>query len=184
MPFTTSLVVQQVGDDTWVLVEDLVYEGNVDTFTVTAGTPTDFASVPKPFRWLVPKYGRYNKAAVLHDWLWKMARRGEFSRCDADGIFRRTMRELEVPFLLRWLMWTAVRWGSWLRGCGPREFWVALSISLLALPYVTTGAALFIVLFLVYYLVEVLAYAARWVLGLLRGRLRLGEPFPRPTMIF
>ena len=35
------------------------------TFEVPAGFDTDFASVPTPFTWLVPRYGLYTKAAIL-----------------------------------------------------------------------------------------------------------------------
>ena len=34
------------------------------------------------------------------------------SAVDADGLFRRSMRELGVPPVMRWLMWTGVRWGA------------------------------------------------------------------------
>jgi Protein of unknown function (DUF1353) len=37
---------------------------------------------------------------VLHDYLWSVAVPASvLTRADADGIFRRAMRELEVPFL-------------------------------------------------------------------------------------
>ncbi len=37
--------------------------------TVPAGAVTDFASIPRFARMLIPKLGRYNKAAVIHDYL-------------------------------------------------------------------------------------------------------------------
>src|SRR5438128_8684285 len=112
MGFTTDLVAKQVGDVNWELVEPLVYEGNTHTFTVPAGSSTDFASVPGLFQWLLPRSGRYTKAAVLHDSLWRGKSSVSVSRSDADGIFRRAMSELGVPFLRRWVMWAAVRWDS------------------------------------------------------------------------
>src|SRR6478736_2672355 len=117
MPFESDVVVREVGDDTWELVEPLRYQGNTDHFEVPAKFQTDFASVPRAFQWLVPTYGRYTKSAILHDYLCDEARAGRFNRDDADGIFRRTMRELGVSFLRRWIMWGAVALAS---------FWLAL----------------------------------------------------------
>src|SRR5437763_6400752 len=130
MPFTGPVVVQEVdrGDGSrWRLVEPLTYLGRDEPFVVPKDFETDFASVPLAFTWLIPRYGRYTKAAILHDWLSKRAVAGEFAWVDADGIFRRTMRELGVPLLRRWLMWAAVRLRSiveyapsslWTQGAG------------------------------------------------------------------
>jgi hypothetical protein len=108
MPFESDVVVREVDDDYWELVESTVYKGNTDMFLVPAGYQTDFASVPRAFQWLLPKYGRYTKSAILHDFLCDASKTGKFDRDDADGIFRRTMRELGVSFLRRWIMWAAV----------------------------------------------------------------------------
>ena len=116
MGFESELVARQVADFDWVLVEPLVYRGNEDLFEVPAGSKTNFASVPAMFQWLIPRSGRYTRAAVLHDHLWSIA--PAVSLADADGIFRRAMAELEVPFLRRWLMWTAVRAASLLKSRG------------------------------------------------------------------
>lgn len=173
----SELVVREAEDERWELVRPLVYRGNRESFTVPAGFRTDFASVPRPFWWLVPRYGRFTKAAVLHDYLWQ---EGALSRCDADGIFRRAMHELGVPFLRRWLMWTAVRWGAnRLRpvDCGARQLLLVLAITLTALPLL--AGALLVALFLVLFMVlEWLAYG---VLLLLPGRLGIQQPV-RPTL--
>jgi hypothetical protein len=94
------------------LLEALNYQGERDLFKVPAGFVTDFASVPGLFTWLVPRYGRFTKAAILHDFLCDEAKEGRFIRSQADGIFRRVMRELGVGFIRRWVMWAAVRLGS------------------------------------------------------------------------
>ena len=108
MPFESDVVVREVDDTTWRLVEALRYEGAREHFEVPVGFETDFASVPRAFVWLIPKYGRYTKCAILHDFLCEESKSGRFDRDDADGIFRRTMRELGVSFLRRWIMWAAV----------------------------------------------------------------------------
>jgi hypothetical protein len=115
MPFVgdSDVAVKQVGDNDWELLKKLVYQGNYEKFTVPAGTGTDFASVPRPFVWFIPRYGKYTRAAILHDYLWRVkALSGEISWADADGLFRRTLRELDVAFLRRWIMWSAVRLAS------------------------------------------------------------------------
>lgn len=108
MAFESDVVVREIDATTWKLVESLRYSGNRETFVVPAGFETDFASVPRAFVWLIPTYGRYTKAAILHDFLCEEAKVGRFDRDDADGLFRRAMRELGVSFLRRWIMWGAV----------------------------------------------------------------------------
>jgi hypothetical protein len=109
-----DLSVRAVGDDTWALLEDVRYRGRDQVFTVPAEFLTDFASVPRAVTWLVPTTGRYLRAAVLHDWLLCTIgiTSGVISPRDADGVFRRVMRELGVPVVRRWLMWAGVRWGA------------------------------------------------------------------------
>ncbi|HEY0126101.1 MAG TPA: DUF1353 domain-containing protein [Blastococcus sp.] len=114
MPFEPgSLTVRRVDADRWALVDHLVYQGRRDRFVVPAGFRTDFASVPRPVTWLVPRFGAYTLAAILHDWLvTEGLRTRAVTPRQADGIFRRVMRESGVPVLRRWLMWAGVRWGA------------------------------------------------------------------------
>src|SRR4051794_29917086 len=79
MPFIGDVVVRELpaGEGSrWQLVEPLGYQGREQMFTVEAGFTTDFASVPQALTWLVPRYGRYTKAAILHDFLWSQCRVG------------------------------------------------------------------------------------------------------------
>lgn len=152
MPFVgEEVAVRQSSDRHWVLLEDLRYEGRSEPFTVQAGFKTDFASVPGMLTWLVPTYGRYTKCAILHDHLCVLAHAGKFSRYDADGIFRRSMREQKVGLLRRWLMWLAVRWGSGPKGMFERGFLSGAAVvvaglaclALLAVPLLVVGVWLF-----------------------------------------
>jgi hypothetical protein len=95
----------------WILLDDLVYEAKYQTFTVKAPFETDLASVPRLLVWLVPRFGAYTRSAILHDYLWK-DRPDNIEKSDADGIFRRSMREHDVPVLQRWMMWSAVGMNS------------------------------------------------------------------------
>jgi hypothetical protein len=145
MEFTGEVVVKPIPPKgrKWELVESFSYQGNTDLFTVPAGFETDFASVPRVFVWLLPRYGRWTPAAVLHDYLWAQSRKGEFNKFDADGIFNRALRGLEVPFLRRWIMWAAVRWAAgpktWFVR-GPVPFLKQLAILILVLPFVAPPA--------------------------------------------
>jgi hypothetical protein len=136
-----SLTVSRVDANTWALVDELVYQGSWERFVVPAGFRTDFASVPRVVTWLVPRFGAYTLAAILHDWLCSEGiRSGTVTSRDADGIFRRVMRESGVPVLRRWLMWAGVRWGA-LTDERRRPGWLisapgVLAISVLAAPLV------------------------------------------------
>lgn len=116
MGFLTPLVVREVhGSGMWVLERGLAYMGWIDGFDVPEGFVTDFASVPRLLWGLFPPYGRHTRAAVVHDWLYAT---GEVSRADADGIFRRIMRECGVGRVRRWIMYAALRlfgWAAWRR---------------------------------------------------------------------
>lgn len=146
MPFESDHVtVRRRDDTTWTVVEPLVYRGRSQTFVVPRGFGTDFATVPRPVVWLIPRFGRYTLPAILHDWLVTEGLRQRIvSSRDADGIFRRSMRELGVPVVRRWLMWTGVRWGA-LANPGRRRGWVlsapaVLAVSVLAAPVVVPPA--------------------------------------------
>lgn len=123
--FDSELSIRAVSATTWSLLAPLIWTGTKgDTFIVPVGFVTDFATVPRFLHWLISPYGAYTRAAVLHDWLlvelarWQavtdslghipQARPPTISR-DADGIFRRIMEDLGVPWAKRWTMWAAVR---------------------------------------------------------------------------
>lgn len=154
MPFTgRPLVVAAVDDRTWELVEPLVYHGRDDVLVIPAGFRTDFATVPRILQWIVPRTGRYSAATVVHDWLIESR---TVPRRDADGVFRRVLRELGVPVLLRWLMFAAVRFGA-------RELdWRAVGVGLAALPVLGPPTLLAALALGVY-------TAAEWVAGLIGG---------------
>jgi hypothetical protein len=190
MGFVTGphVLVRQFDKKTWTLEEQVVYLGREDEFVIPVGTRTDFASVPRVFAWLVPPYGLFTAAAVLHDHLWSVAvPAGVIGPVDADGLFRRAMRELGVAFLIRWFMWGAVRWAAltvparrrgWL-GELPRLALVTLAaLPVVAVPALTIllGLAVFAVLEQVVYLLLLLGRAV------FPGRQRKQLNRPRPGL--
>lgn len=81
-------------------------EGSGIKIRVPAGFETDFASVPRFFWRLLPPWGRYGKAAVLHDFLYRKA--SGFSKVVGDAIFYEAMELLDVPWWKRYVMFLAV----------------------------------------------------------------------------
>lgn len=161
------VVVEQHGDENWIVWEGFSYTAKERTFHVQPGSCTDFASVPRMFVWYLPRYGPYTLAAVLHDHLW----RTEVSRtdgraipyADADGIFRRAMRELDVPFLHRWLMWAAVRLGALVKRGGRTGWWAAdgwkvVALAVAALPIMIGPVVQIFVALVEFYLLEVVLW--------------------------
>lgn len=158
MPFlTTDVAVKQIDAETFELLEPLEYQGDNETFTVPAGFKTDFASVPRIFTWLIPRYGAYTKSAILHDFL---GNSGLISHADNDGIFRRTMRELGVSFLRRWMMWAAVRAWTRLSGAKPTEILIWLLVTLPSVVFLFIPAGILIVWLNAFYLIEFAVYLA------------------------
>ena len=123
--FTDALVVSPLADGkTWVIVRDFGYdvgaEDSGDHIGVAIGFKTDFATVPRPFWAILPKWGRYGNASVIHDWLyWTQTR----PRREADAIFLEAMGVLGVSPLVKNPMYWAVRlfgWLAWLRNQADR----------------------------------------------------------------
>ena len=85
---------------------------------VKAGFETDFASIPVFVRLFLPKLGRYNKAAVIHDAIYQNIVytyvNYKFTRKDADIIFHDGMRDLGVAKWRINIMYWGVRIGGWM----------------------------------------------------------------------
>lgn len=162
----------------WKTIDPIEYTGRIgDDFVVPAGFQTDFASVPRVFAWFLPRYGRYTRAAIVHDHLASLARKGSFPWRDADRCFRRIMRDDGVPFLQRWVMWAGVRWGSLtqFRTGSLVDWWrdapLVLVATILALPVLLIPAVCIALSQLVFFVYELVA----WVV------LRVGRGAKRAT---
>src|SRR5262245_65808592 len=101
----STVDVRELDSTTWETLRALVYHGNTDDFVVPERERTDFASVPRMFAWFLPRYGRYTKAAILHDHLWRGAVRNGRGGTHAAGSFRHAMRTRGGPVPRRGLGW-------------------------------------------------------------------------------
>jgi hypothetical protein len=114
VPFRTPLSVRHEVGEEWRLQAPLVFEGRDDFFVMRTGFRTDFASIPRPVRWLFDTAGDNSEPGVLHDAVWRESKRDDgmprrVDPWDADGLFRRALRESGATALTRGLMWIAVR---------------------------------------------------------------------------
>jgi Protein of unknown function (DUF1353) len=125
----------------WELCDPMTYR-LVDTdasevVTVPPNFVTDFASVPRPFWFVISPWGRHGRAAIVHDFLYQLGgvtdpAAGTMRRppkAEADRIFRQAMGVLDEVILgkkrfghlrlalawpRRWVMWAAVAvFGHW-----------------------------------------------------------------------
>lgn len=78
---------------------------------VPKGFVTDFASTPRILWSIFPPWGVWNKAAIIHDFLYQNT---VASRFICDAIFRDAMASLGVPAWRRVLMYYAVRLFGWM----------------------------------------------------------------------
>ena len=124
MPFIGELIVKQLPVKTvqisflgiryrhtvleWEICKEISYQDDKlgIKITVPKGAKTDFASIPRIFWPILPPVGRYSRAAVVHDYLY---RHGLFTRKDCDLVFLHAMGELNVAKWKRIIMYRAVR---------------------------------------------------------------------------
>lgn len=166
-------VVEELDAQFWRVVEPLVYHGATEEFVIPAGFRTDFASVPRALIWLVPRYGNYTRAAILHDYLRSS---DVVSNADADGIFRRCLREFGVSIPRRYMMWAAVRLGSRLRGATLGDIASIVLIAIPSLVFLVVPVTVVTVYLLLFWLVELVF----WGFGRLTRR--TAAPPPEPQM--
>lgn len=120
--FTESideLLLSPLGDGkTFILRKSFSYylENDKKTIiTVPAGFDSDGASVPRLFWVVIPRWGRYGKAAILHDYLYRTKK---YSRKQCDDIMLEAMCVLNVPAWERRVIYHSLRffgWGGWYR---------------------------------------------------------------------
>lgn len=94
----------------WVLMKEYSYAidhiGSNNTITVPAGFVTDFASIPRIFWTFLPPWGKYGKAAIVHDYLYQTGIR---TRKVSDLIFLEIMENSCVNFITSRIIYASVR---------------------------------------------------------------------------
>lgn len=115
--FLTKLRVEDNDGFPFVLLEPLIYlskeivaPGKVGKITVPAGFQTDYASIPRVFWRLLPPVGRYDRAAVVHDFLYQ---NNGVTRLQADNVLCEAMKVVNVPHWQRAMIYAGVRVGGW-----------------------------------------------------------------------
>lgn len=112
--FTTPAIVEVLDKHLFRIVEPFEYHVghylSQDIIQVPSGFVTDFASVPRIFWNIIPPYGKYTKASIIHDYLYETGLR---SRKTSDRIFLEGMLALRVPKIKAMVMYRAVRWFGW-----------------------------------------------------------------------
>lgn len=109
-----------LGADHWRILTPFSYRIDGETHvTIPAGYLTDGASVPQLFWNMIPPWGKYGQAAVVHDLLCEylmVVRNGRperISRARCDAILNEAMVSLGVPSAQRLIIYGAVcayRW--------------------------------------------------------------------------
>lgn len=100
----------------FMVLHQFTYRWQGFKITVPVGFITDFASIPRFARWLLPKLGKYNKAAVIHDYLYQcndVIGSLAYHRRISDKVFRDGMKETGVAKWQYTVMYWAVRIGGW-----------------------------------------------------------------------
>lgn len=112
MAFKSSLIIVDDFGLPYQLYQELIYSSKRlgRDIVVPVGFWTDLASIPKGFWNILPKSERYDRAAVLHDYLYQF---NGCSRADADGVLEEAMKDLNVNGLKLRIIYLGVRAGGW-----------------------------------------------------------------------
>jgi hypothetical protein len=113
VPFkNTDIAVRTSDGRNITLLEDLVYVTDAgETITVPIGATADGCSTPREVWNLLPPFGQYWMAAVLHDFLYRKTARPQ---AECDLLFLEAMKSLDVDLLVRETIYEGVHLGgSW-----------------------------------------------------------------------
>ena len=114
--FLTPLRLEDIDGHTMSLLEPLKFYSAEQRMVVRVDPPfvTDFASIPQILWNILPRNGKYDRAAVLHDAAYRLQLRdvtGKFfpaTKSQADRLFREGMDADGVDRLTRNVMYAAV----------------------------------------------------------------------------
>lgn len=111
----TLLVTPMADGKRWRVAQTFRYETDAGLLVeIPTGFTTDFASVPR-FLWpIVPPFGKYTRAATVHDWLYDQHRKGlaHYSKAYADAVFLEALQDCGCGWWTSTVMWLGVRIGG------------------------------------------------------------------------
>lgn len=107
--FDASLKLMYVGKKQWRVIDGFCFYLKRDsqiTITVPDGFLTDGATVPRLLHTVLPPWGEYGQAAVLHDYVLEERRydtdpNTHITRDEARSIFNEAMKVVNVPHYKR-----------------------------------------------------------------------------------
>lgn len=114
--FETPLFLEYIDGYNWRLERTFSYlwdrekvEGRpLFLLTIPAGAETDFCSIPRPLWNILPPTGKYGKAGLCHDHVYRSPG-VPLTRAEADQLFLDAMKDLGVGWFTRNLMYRGVR---------------------------------------------------------------------------
>jgi Protein of unknown function (DUF1353) len=99
----------------WRVVDNLQVSVRGHDILIQEGFRTDLASIPRILWWVLPPFGDYNEAAVVHDFLYrKLHKKSEITRKEADLIFLVLMERANVHKIIRYTFYVSVRTFGWI----------------------------------------------------------------------
>jgi hypothetical protein len=112
--FTDTLLVEPTADGTkWIIKREFDYhvghEDSGDIIHIPEGMITDFASIPRVLWSILPPFGRYSQAAVVHDLLCDTRSRPSKETHD---MFLEMMTVLGVSRWKKYPMYYGVKYGG------------------------------------------------------------------------
>lgn len=95
----------------WKVINDFFYTTDAgEKLDIPAGLITDLASTPRIIWNILPPFGRYTGAAIVHDDLYATQK---FTRERSDAILLEAMEAEGVSWLTRYTIYWGVRIGGW-----------------------------------------------------------------------
>jgi hypothetical protein len=110
--FRSKLIVEDPGGFPYILYRPLTYESDIlgRSISVPCGFKTDFASIPLGLHNILAKSGKYDAAAVVHDYLYQF---NGCTRLEADRVLLEAMTVCGVGSVKRRIIYWGVRVGGW-----------------------------------------------------------------------
>lgn len=111
MPFAKTTVRGETSDGRNITtLEPIVYTARSgEVITIPAGTTSDGASTPRQIWNLIPPFGTYWLATVLHDYLYRIDKR---PKAECDDLLLEAMESLGVDWILRNAIYEGVHLGG------------------------------------------------------------------------